>query len=156
MEEWRLIEGTTDAFVSTGGAIAIGGVTITPKEDSEGYLRCTVAPKYRDRVHRFVARAFCENPEGKKCVNHINGNKCDNRAANLEWCTPKENVMAASKAGLLRTSGKRKLIAVKDGRFAFFNSEAEAEGALGIPSKDISKALNGKRKSVRGYLIYGA
>ena len=53
MEEWRLIEGTTDAFVSTGGAIAIGGVTITPKEDSEGYLRCTVAPKYRDRVHRY-------------------------------------------------------------------------------------------------------
>lgn len=56
MEEWRLIEGTTDAFVSTGGAIAIGGVTITPKEDSEGYLRCTVAPKYRDRVHRMLSK----------------------------------------------------------------------------------------------------
>lgn len=48
MEEWRLIEGTTDAFVSTGGAIAIGGVTITPKEDyvsrSKSYLENIYGP----------------------------------------------------------------------------------------------------------------
>lgn len=151
MEEWRLIEGTTDAFVSMSGDIAIGGITITPKEDSEGYLRCTVAPKYRDRVHRFVARAFCENPEGKNCVNHINGDKADNRAANLEWCTPKENAVAASKAGLLRTGKKRPVAAIGNGKVAFFSSQAEASFVLGIPAKEISKALTGKRKTAHGY-----
>lgn len=151
MEEWRLIEGTTDAFVSTGGAIAIGGVTITPKEDSEGYLRCTVAPKYRDRVHRFVARAFCENPEGKTCVNHINGVKSDNRAANLEWCTPKENAEAASKAGLLHGGRQRPVVAIGNGKVVFFRSQAEAAFVLNISSKEISKAMTGKRKTAHGY-----
>ena len=53
-------------------------------------------------VHRLVAEAFCEKTNGKTTVNHIDGNKRNNNADNLEWCTPRENVQHAYKTGLVK------------------------------------------------------
>lgn len=53
------------------------------------------------RLHRIVAEAWIPNPHNKPFVNHIDGNKANNQAENLEWVTNQENVDHANRLGLL-------------------------------------------------------
>ena len=49
--------------------------------------------KYRNyRIHRLVAEAFIDNPKNLTDVDHINGNRSDNRLENLRWLSHKDNM----------------------------------------------------------------
>lgn len=65
------------------------------KTDSlRGYERVVLSKggkAKRFQLHRLVAMNFIENPNNKEQVNHIDGNKKNNRLSNLEWCTAQEN-----------------------------------------------------------------
>lgn len=43
------------------------------------------------KVHRLVAQTYLMNPDNKPEVNHLNGDRFDNRLENLEWVTSSEN-----------------------------------------------------------------
>jgi hypothetical protein len=43
------------------------------------------------RLHRLVGLYFLENPDNKKCIDHINGNTKDNTINNLRWASLCEN-----------------------------------------------------------------
>lgn len=54
------------------------------------------------KIHRLVADAFLKKTKDKNQINHINGNKLDNRYENLEWCNASENGKHARNSGLLK------------------------------------------------------
>lgn len=73
-------------------------------KDRDGYCRCSVQKEdgtwTSQPVHRLVAKAFIPNPFNKQAVNHIDGNRENNTVDNLEWVTPRENVLHSYKYGV--------------------------------------------------------
>lgn len=49
--------------------------------------------RHQMNIHRLVAEAFLPIEKGKSYVNHIDGDKHNNRLSNLEWVTNSENLM---------------------------------------------------------------
>lgn len=80
-------------------------LTEFPK-DRDGYCRCSVQKLdgtwTSQPVHRLVAKAFLSNEDNKSSVNHIDGDRSNNKVENLEWVTPKENVYHSFKYGARR------------------------------------------------------
>lgn len=49
------------------------------------------------KVHEAVARAFVDNPFNLSDIDHINNDKTDNRARNLQWLSHRDNLRKKSK-----------------------------------------------------------
>lgn len=95
METWRPVVGHEKFEVSSLGRFRISPEKIYALEiDKRGYVQVIVRDKGERihlRIHREVAKAFIDQPSGKDYVNHIDGDKTNNRVDNLEWCTASEN-----------------------------------------------------------------
>ena len=141
------------------------------KVDPRGYIRVALT---KDRVtkefllHRLVAQQFIPNPENLPQVNHINGVKADNRVANLEWVSAKENKQHAyrnnlngtqqkCREALDRINAKTKYIKVileKDCQRYEFKDSNEAAAFAGCHKDKITHAIKHHVKT-RGYWCYG-
>lgn len=80
------------------GNLTKAGQILTPNITPKGYSRIQLQANglYKHYfIHVLVARAFVDNPDCKTQVNHKDGDKNNNCANNLEWCTPSENLLHA-------------------------------------------------------------
>ena len=183
-EEWKDISGYEGRYqISNMGRIrslprivknGIGechkkGKILKPQKAVNGYMRATLCnEKYYKhfKIHRLVAEHYIPNPENKPQVNHINGDKTDNRVDNLEFCTHEENIKHAIKNGLIDLE-KRKLEMIKLGKkrakkvnqydlehkfIKRWDSLKEASETLNINYGNISSCCIGNHKTAGGFI----
>ena len=136
---------------------------MSQRRDKYGYniFRAQLNGKVKDyKTHRLVALAFIPNKDGKKQVNHIDGNKTNNNVANLEWCTPKENMANAVSRGVMRGQSKEwlyknhctKVLQKKNGSIiASYDSVLDAAKATGLADSNIFRAMRSPDFSAGGF-----
>ena len=122
-----------------------------------GYLRielCASGKRKMFSVHRLVCQAFHENPENKLDVNHINENKTDNRACNLEWSTRKENCNHGTRnVRMAKAQSKQVGQFTREGKLIkIWPSLSEVKRQLGFSQSHISEAARGKLKISYGFV----
>lgn len=74
-----------------------------------GYLYVTLYSNNVSKklyIHRLLGLLYLDNPEGKRTINHIDGNKTNNSLHNLEWATDGENIKHAHQTGLNKGRSK--------------------------------------------------
>lgn len=144
-----------------GAPVIVPEKILKQSKTKDGYLHASLnknGNNKKNKVHRLVSKAFIPNPENKPCIDHINGDKTDNRVENLRWCTHKENMnnplvldIFKSRIGVKNGFSKSVIQFTKDNELIRkWDSMADVKRELGIDSSDISCCCSGKRKTAGG------
>lgn len=98
-----MIPGTNYSIYDDGAVFNTKTLRFIKPQSNGRYNKVTLSINGKERqylVHRLVATAFIPNPDNKPEVNHINGDRFDNRVENLEWVTASENQSHAVRTNL--------------------------------------------------------
>ena len=177
IEEWRTIPGFPLYEASNLGRIRAGervvrsgpwpGTRIVPeiilaafRVCSTGYTQVKIKGK-KHSVHRLIGRAWCKNFFTGAVIDHINSNRSDNRAENLEWVTHSENALRSYRLGRIApclgkfsaehpTSKPVVSICMATGQSTIWNAAMDAVRA-GFNSGGITRCCQGKSAYHKGH-----
>lgn len=165
-EIWRWVNGYEGLYmVSDHGRVMSApkpnhyGHIMKPKKTRAGYMAICLSKNNEKKhrlIHRLVAEAFIENPEGKAEVNHKNGNRADNSVENLEWATRSENVRHAYRV-LGKKPNKPWLGKPQLHRRIFNNEQVREIRASSLGSRKLAEAYGVSHttiKNIRNGKIY--
>lgn len=132
------------------------GLVLKPQNGRRGYFTLRIKHadgKMRTRyIHHLVAEAFIGfRPDGAD-IDHIDGNRKNNRADNLRYCSRRENQDNPANHGKngWQEYASRKVWAFKNGTATLFENASTAAKQLGLCLSGISNALSGKPAN-KGY-----
>lgn len=155
-EEWAPVPDAKDTYVSTLGRVILPSLKLTfgsPTDD--GYRTVSVTldgQKRKCRVHRLIALTFLG--PNNLLVNHKNGIKHDNRLANLEYVTPKQNTLHAMKIGTWQFRGSHQRVGqynLEGKLIQIYENVTIASQNLDINYSSIAKVARGYRQTAGGY-----
>lgn len=174
MEYWKYIQGTDNLYLASNlgriksvtrswmgkkGMITRQGRILKQVLSKNGrYLHVTICIKGKQKscdVHKLVAMTFHEKKDELFEVNHIDTNKLNNCANNLEWCSREQNIAHALKnINIKYSSGinhykSKKVIDINTGKI--YNSVKEASLKNKINYSTLIANLNNRLISYSNY-----
>lgn len=151
--EWRKVNCRPNYSVNNVGDIRNDktGRILKPHKSTTGYYQVMLGRKTSPLyVHRVTAQAFIENPENLPQVDHINGNKLDNRVENLRWVTVSENCLSFGHSERIENR-KKKIRGINGNDVLIFNSRNECAEYFGVNKTRIKYDYPFQKGAMKGW-----
>ncbi|ARF11444.1 HNH endonuclease [Klosneuvirus KNV1] len=160
MNQWKEIVNFNNYECSYEGIIRnkFTKRNLTPTINIKGYAYVSIQDNNKQskskKVHQLIAITWLANPDNKKTVDHINRIRSDNRVANLQWATHKEQCKNRKQPVVNNNKGIWKIDPTTNEKIKFYNTIKEASFDVKHNYncfKNISSCARGKSKTAYGF-----